>query len=174
MTGAILLILSTPGDGDEEIGLKRVGDRRDVVISPRRMNLNKRMAEKAFLYAQQHAKRVVALLILSSDLYHWGTNDIILPGPAKAKFSGHIREALFNRSMEQRHMLEKMAFRYGVPLEFRPVETDDPVASALMEARQGYERIFMLKERKRLFPILKKTMEQCLRKGTSVPLSICR
>jgi len=112
----------------------------------------------------------VALQILNSDLFHWGFNDTILPGPAKTRFIGHIREDLLNRSRESTIMLKEVARRNKVPLEIRKVETREPSSAALEEAEKGYDRIFMGKEKRRLFPVFKKTMEQQLRKGVSTPI----
>jgi hypothetical protein len=130
----------------------------------------KRVSEQAIKYAKEHAKDLVVLQILTSDLYHWGFNDIILPGPAKSRFIGHIREEIMKNSMESTAMLEEQANREGINLEIRKVETRDPVTVALEEAGKGYERVFMGKEKKRLFPIFKKTLEQHLKRELSVPI----
>ena len=111
----------------------------------------------------------MALQTLSSDLFHWGFNDTILPGQAKTRFIGYIREELLSRSLDSTIMLKEMAQRNKVPLEIRRVETREPTSAALEEAEKGYDRIFMGKEKKRLFPIFKKTIEQQLRKGVSTP-----
>ena len=68
-------------------------------------------------------------------------------------------------------MLKEMAQRNKVPLEIRKVETREPSSAALEEAGKGYDRIFMGKEKKRLFPVFKKTIEQQLRKGVSTPIT---
>ena len=67
-------------------------------------------------------------------------------------------------------MLKELAQRNKVPLEIRKVETREPSSAVLEEAEKGYDRIFMAKEKRRLFPIFKKTMEQKLRKGVSTPI----
>ena len=170
MKDAILLILRIPSS-DDAVAMMKVGDRVDVRPVQDDPDQEKRIAERAFVYAKKHSKRVVALQILSSDLFHWGFNDTILPGPAKSKFIGHIREELLNRSHESTTMLKEMAQRNKVPLEIRKVETREPTSAALEEAEKGYDRIFMGKEKKRLFPIFKKTIEQHLQKGVSTPIT---
>jgi len=116
---------------------------------------------------------LVALMILSSDLYHWGFNDIILPGPAKSSFIGHVRQELVTRSENTLKRLEEKARIHGVTLDVRKIETLDPASAALEEAQKGYEKIFMIKEKSRFFPIFKKTVEQQLRKETSTPIITC-
>jgi hypothetical protein len=169
MNDAVLLILRVPSS-DDGVALMKVGDRVDVRPVPDDPDREKRIAERAFVYAKEHAKRVMALQILNSDLFHWGFNDTILPGPAKTRFIGHIREDLLNRSRESTIMLKEVARRNKVPLEIRRVETREPSSAALEEAEKGYDRIFMGKEKRRLFPVFKKTMEQQLRKGVSTPI----
>ena len=170
MKDAVLLILRVPSSDDDGVALMKVGERIDVQSMPDDPDREQRIAEQAFVYAKEHAKRVVALQILNSDLFHWGFNDIILPSPAKTKFIGYIREELLRRSRESAIRLKEMAQRNKVPLEIRKVETREPSSAVFEEAEKGYDRIFMEKEKKRLFPIFKKTIEQQLRKGVSTPI----
>ena len=165
MSDSILLILRVPGSDHEEVAIERVGDRMDVKSVRKDPSRDEQVAERAFIYAKRFSKRVVALQILTSDLYHWGYNDIILSGPAKMRFIGHVREELLSRSLESATMLEEKARSQGVELEIRRVETRDPVLTALEEAEKGYDSIFIPKEKKRIFPLLSKTLAQSLSKG---------
>jgi len=171
MKDEVLLILRVPSSDDDGVAMMKVGDRVDVRSVDHDPARDQRTAERAFEYAEEQGKRVVALQILTSDLFHWGFNDIILSGPAKTQFIGYIREQLLSRSLESNAMLKEMAQRYQVPLEIRKVETRDPSSAAVEEAQKGYDRIFIGKEKKRLFPIFKKTIEQHLRKGVSTPIT---
>ena len=170
MKDAVLLILRVPSS-DDGVAIAKVGDRVDVRPVQDDADREQRIAERAFAYAKKHTKRVVALQVLSSNLFHWGFNDAILPGPAKTRFIGHIREELLSRSHESTIMLKEMAQRNKVPLEIRRLETREPTSAALEEAEKGYDRIFMGKEKKKLFPIFRKTIEQQLRKGVSTPIT---
>ena len=170
MKDAILLILRVP-NSDDGVAMMKVGDRVDVRPVQDDPDREQRIAKGAFVYAKKHAKRVVALQILSSDLFHWGFNDTILPGPARTRFIGYIREELLSRSHESTVMLKEMAQRDKVPLEIRRKVTREPFSAALEEAEKGYDRIFMGKEKKKLFPLFEKTIEQHLRKGVSTPIT---
>lgn len=132
--------------------------------------MNEDVANKAFLYARRSSKRLVALQVLASDLFHWGLNDNILSGPAKTRFVGYIREQLLDKCLETTKMLEQKARQHGVSFEIKRVETDDPASSVLEEARGDYDRIFIGREQKKLFPLFQKSMEQQLRKNISVPI----
>lgn len=171
MSDAILLILRVPESDEQGVALRRVHDRLDVTSAAKRHSaINEDAANKAFLYAGSSSKQLVVLQVLASDLFHWGLNDNILSGPAKMRFIGHIREQLLYRSMETTKMLRQKARHHGVSLEIKRVETDDPASAALEEARGDYDRIFIGKEKKRLFPIFKKGIEQHLRKHISIPI----
>lgn len=173
MTEAVLLILRVPDSDREKVAMMRVKGRVDIGTVQRDQDLDVKVAESAFFYAKRSSRSLVALLILNSDLFHWGFNDVILSGPAKTRFIGHIREELMKRSEETLSMLQEKADHHGVALEIRRIETRDPVSTALEEAQKGYEKIFMVKEPKRRFPIFAKTIEQQLRKETSIPIVTC-
>jgi hypothetical protein len=132
--------------------------------------MNEDASDRAFLYAKHSSKRIVALQILSSDLFHWGLNDNILSGPAKVKFIGHIREQLLGESREITKMLEQKALQHDVPIHIKRIETNDASSAVVEEAGKGYDRIFIGREKKKFFPIFKKSMEQCLRKNVSIPV----
>ena len=171
MSDTVLLILRVPCSDDRGVALRRIHGRVDVAsVKKNGLAMDEEAVNKALLYAGRLSKRLVAFLILTSDLYHWGYNDIILSGPAKTRFIGHVREQVFNKCLETTKMLEEKALQYGVPIEIKRVETSDPVSAVLEEAGKGYDRIFLARERKKTFPIFKKTLEQYLRKRVSTPI----
>jgi hypothetical protein len=171
MSDAVLLIIRLPDSDGEGVALKRVQGRLDVArVEKGKDALHGDAVEKAFLYAGRRSKRLVVLQILTCDLLHWGYNDTILPGPAKTRYIGHIREQMVDKSLETTKMLEKQALHHGVPLEIKRIETMDPVSVALEEARGDYDRIFIGKERKKIFPIFERTIGQHLRKKISIPI----
>jgi hypothetical protein len=77
------------------------------------------------------------------------------------------------RGIEREKTLREWAQRRGISLEIQTVESQDPASVAVEEAKKGYDRIFLPKEKKRRFPILKKTVEEHLRKEISIPLVPC-
>jgi hypothetical protein len=172
MSDAVLLILRLPDSDEQGVVLKRVQGRLDVTrVEKREVTLHDDDAMgKAFLYARRMSKRLVVLQILTSDLFHWGYNDTILPGPAKARYLGYIREQIAKKSLEMTKILENQALHHGISLEIKRVETMDPVSAALEEARGDYDRIFIGKERKKVFPIFERTIGQHLRKKISIPI----
>jgi hypothetical protein len=171
MSDAILLILKVPESDEQGVALKRVNGHLDVSSTKEQHSaINEEAADKAFLYAMQSSKRLVVLQVLSSDLFHWGLNDNILSGPAKMRFVGHVREQILDKSLETTKMLQQKARHYSVSFENKKIETDDPVSAALEEARGDYDRIFIGKEKKKLFPLFKKGMGQYLHKKLSIPI----
>lgn len=171
MSGTVLLILRVPGSDEQKVALKRVNGRLDVSsIEVEHSTINEDAAEKAFLYAKHSSNPIVVLQVLISDLFHWGLNDNILSGPAKMRFVGHVREQLLDKSLETTRMLEEKAKQHGVFLEIKKVETDDFNRASLDEACKNYNKIFIAKEKKKLFPLFEKSMGQYLRKNISIPI----
>ena len=171
MADAVLLILRVPEADDQDVVLKRINGHLDVSTAGNRyFSINEDAADKAFNYASRSSGRMVALQILTSDLFHWGMNDNILSGAAKMRFIGHVREQVLEKSHETTEMLRQKAIEYGVPLEIKSVETDDPVLAAFEEASRDYDRIFITKEREKVFPLFKKSMGQYLRKKINIPV----
>ena len=124
----------------------------------------KEAVDAAFSFARSSGKNVTALQILTSDLYHYGHNDLIATRPSKAQFLLYIREQVLERATAQAAELRKSALDKGITLLIRPVETEDVAAAVIAEAKNGYDRIFLPKERKKLFPLLKRPLIRSLGK----------
>ena len=171
MSDVVLLILLVPGSDKYRVELRRIRGCVDVASTEKKgLAMDEDVVNKAMMYAKRFSRRLVTLQILTTDLFHWGYNDIILSGPAKTRFIGHVREQIFEKSFETTKMLEEKALQYGVPLEIKRVETCDPALASLEEARRDYDRIFISKEKKKFFPIFEKTIGQHLRKKISIPI----
>lgn len=174
MPDSVLLILRIPDSDDEKVAMTKVGGRLDVKHVGWDINRQKRVIDDAIKYAKEKSKNLVVLQILTSDLYHWGFNDIILPGPARARFIGHIREEIMENSKVVTKILEGRADKEGISMEIHKMETRDPVSVAIEEARSGYDAVFLRKEEKKLFPIFKKTLETHIKKNLSIPVITCQ
>jgi hypothetical protein len=120
--------------------------------------------DAAFRVARDSSKKIVALQILTSDLYHYGHNDLIATRPSKAQFLLYIREQVLARAIEKAEQLRERALDAGVSLAICPVETEDLISAVMTEAKKGYELIFLPKEKRRLFPLLKKQPVRQLKK----------
>ncbi len=120
--------------------------------------------EAAFRLARASSKKIVALQILTSDLYHYGHNDLVATRPSKAQFLLYIRDQVLARASAEAEELRKKALNTGVSLAICPVETEDVVSTVMTEAKKGYDVIFLPKEKRRLFPLLKEQPVRQLRK----------
>ena len=171
MADEVLLILKVSDSDGQGVAIKRVNGRLNVTSTGESCSAaNSDAADKAFIYAKSSSRRLVVLEILSSDLFHWGACDNILSGAAKVRFIGHVREQLLEKSGITTKMLHEKSMQYGVPVEIKTVETDDPAYAALEEAHGDYNRIFIAKEKNKMFPIFKKSMGQLLQKKISIPI----
>jgi hypothetical protein len=120
--------------------------------------------EEAFRAASATGAEIALLQILTSDLYHYGHNDLVATRPSKAQFLLYIREQVLERAAAQAADLRKRALDTGITLSVRPVETEDVAAAVIAEAKNGYDRIFLPRERKKLFPLLKRPIIRSLGK----------
>ena len=70
--------------------------------------------------------------------------------------------------------LKTKARELGIPLEILMSESKDPVESIIQEARKGYGVVFVPKERKKLFPLMKRhTLESMLKKHDIMNVVAC-
>ena len=173
MNDKILLILSALDTDDDRIAIKKSSHGRDVEVRRNSKRGEGRVIEEAFRYAESTSKKVVALQILTSNLYHWGRNDSILSGPGKARFLIYIRDEVLRRGKDRAKELQERAQRRGIALETRSVESEDPASTIVEEAEKGYDSIFLPKQRKGLFPIFEKTLAQHLHKKVSSHIIEC-
>ena len=173
MTDKVLLLLGLSDAEDDGIAIEKTSDRRDVKVKGETKRHEENAVEHAFSYAESKSKTVVALQILHSDLYHYGHTDLLLPGPGKKRFLNYIRDELMKRGIEREKALREKAQKRGILFEMRSIEAQDPASTAVEEAKKGYDMIFLPKEKKRRFPILKKTVEQHLQKEVPIPLIVC-
>jgi hypothetical protein len=121
--------------------------------------------EEGFRAAQFSSRKAKVLQILTSELYHYGHNDLVAPRLNKQRFLFYIRDQVLERGVIEADRLREKARNMGVPLEIDQVETEDVLSTVVAEAKKGYETIYLAKEKKRLFPLLgMRTLEQSLRK----------
>ena len=129
--------------------------------------------EEALRTAKSESRKARVLQILDSDLYHYGHNDLVAPRLNKQRFLDYIRGQVLMRGDQEADLLARKARAMGVSLDISPVETDDLVSTVLAEAKKGYEIIFLAKEKKRIFPLLKKNLARELRKATAIRVVEC-
>lgn len=129
--------------------------------------------EEAIRIAQSESRRARVLQILDSDLYLYGHNDLVAPRLNKQRFLLYIRDQVLEQGAVEAKLLSEKAQSMGVTLEIEPVETDDLVSTVVAEARKGYEMIFLAKEKKRIFPLLKKNLAGELRRQSAARVVEC-
>jgi hypothetical protein len=129
--------------------------------------------DEALRTARGEARRTRVLQILDSDLYFYGHNDLVAPRLNKQRFLLYIREQVLEKGGIEAQEIREKALSMGVSLEIDPVETDDLVSTVIAEAKKGYEMIYLAKEKKRLFPLLKKNLARELRKAVAARIVEC-
>jgi hypothetical protein len=129
--------------------------------------------DAAFSRAKLTLTRLRVLQILTSDLYHYGHQDLVATRPSKRQFLLHIREEVLRRGKAEAQALQAKASEIGITLEVCEIESEDILSAALSEAKKGYDVIFLPKQTKTLFPLFKKTPAEHLRKNTSSQIVSC-
>lgn len=129
--------------------------------------------KEAFRAAQSDSKKVKVLQILDSGLYFYGHNDLVAPRLSKRTYLLYIREQVLEQGKIEAGELRERARNMGVSLEIDPVETDDVVSTVIAEAKKRYDKIFLPKEKKKLFPIFEKTLEHHLKRKVSSLIISC-
>jgi hypothetical protein len=165
MKDSVLLILNALDSDEDKLAIEPFGAKRDVRAKGPSRDGDEALVEAAFKYAVSKGKKVKAVQVLSSNLYHWGRHDIIISGPGKMTFLLYVKELVMERGQEKADILENKARSMGVPLEIQLSESKDPVQTIIQEAKKGYDTVFLPKERKKLFPLSKRhTLEDVLKK----------
>jgi len=120
--------------------------------------------EEALRRAESTSKKIVALQILNSELYHYGHNDIIASGRAKSDFLLYIRQEVLEKGRMQAAKLMDKAKARGLQLDLISIETENPAEAVITEARKGYGLVVVPKEPRKLFPLLQRTVSQEVRR----------
>lgn len=128
---------------------------------------------EAFSYAQSASTRLHVTQILGSNLYHYGHHDLVATRPFKREFLLYIREEVLERGKEEILALEELAAEMGVSLEVDSIESEDILSTALSEAKKGYDIIFLPRQKKKLFPLFKRTLPGFLQKKISCRIVLC-
>ncbi len=129
--------------------------------------------EQAFHAARSGSGKVKVLQILDSGLYHYAHNDLVAPRLSKRTFLLYIRELVLEKGRVEADELVRKACEMGISLDITPVETDDVISTVIAEAEKGYDEIFLPKEKKKLFPLFKRTIEQHLKKKVPARVIAC-
>jgi hypothetical protein len=145
---------------------------KDILIVYRGDGSN-RAVEEALRIAQSESRRARLLQILDSDLYLYGHNDLVAPRLNKQRFLLYIRDQVLEQGAAEAKLLSEQARSMGVTLEIDPVETDDLASTVITELHKGYEMVFLAKEKKKLFPLLKKNLARVLRKKSLARIIEC-
>lgn len=129
--------------------------------------------EQAFHAARSDSKKVKVLQILDSGLYHYAHNDLVAPRLNKRTFLLYIREHVLEQGRLEAGELIRKAGEMGISLDIDPVESDDIISTVIAEAKKGYDEIYLPKEKKKFFPIFKRTMEQHLKRKVPGRIIAC-
>jgi hypothetical protein len=111
--------------------------------------------DQAVAYAQSHDVRLEVLLILGSHLYHYGHNDVVVPGKARAGFLTYVAEQVAEEGRRLGERVLSQAAERGVAATVKPIMEENCEAS-IHDALAGTSGpVLKAPNRRRLFPIFK-------------------
>jgi nucleotide-binding universal stress UspA family protein len=140
-----------------------VNSRERILLIVTHENCGKAV-EAAFNHARRTSGTVHVLQILTSDLYHHGHHDLVATRHSKRQFLLHIREEVLERGGTALQALEDHARNLGIILETSVVESENLYAASLSEAKKGYDVIFLPEQKRKLFPLFKRTLAEYLQR----------
>jgi hypothetical protein len=127
----------------------------------------------AFAYAKNSSATVVALQVVTSNLYHYGHVDLIATRPSKRDFLLYIRDEMVARAKTEAERLQHRAEGFGVDLEIKTVETEDVRKTLVDEATCGYTAVFMAPQKRKLFPLLERNLNKVMKKSAPCEVVVC-
>ena len=151
--------------------MERQVDDRILLILTGEDNAN--AEESAFSCAKSTSKKLVVLQILTSNLYHYGHQDIIATRPSKRQFLLHIRDEVLERGKAKAKAMAEKAEEEGIALEILSVESEDILSTAAEEAGKIYDAVFVQRKKRKLFPLFEKTLARHLRKKAACRVVEC-
>ena len=111
--------------------------------------------DQAVAYAQSHDARLEVLLILGSHLYHYGHNDVVVPGKARADFLTYVAGQVAEEGKRLGKRILARAAERGVAVTIRPI-MEENCGIWLPHAFAGSRGpVLMARSKRRLFPIFK-------------------
>ena len=95
------------------------------------------------------------LLVIGSHLYHYGHNDVIVPGKARAGFLAYVAGEIAEEGRKRAEGLRAEATEKGVPIRIEPIMEED--CRGLLQERlaAGTGPVMAASTRRRVFPIFK-------------------
>lgn len=128
---------------------------------------------EAFSHAKSNSKRLRVTQILGSNLYPYGHQDLVATRPSKREFLLYIREEVLKRGKVEIMALEKLAGEMEITLDVNSIESEDVPSAALSEVREGYDIVFLPRQKKKLFPLFKRPLHKYLQKKISCRIVPC-
>jgi hypothetical protein len=145
----------------------------DIIMAIHSSDESMKAVERALRSAQSRAIKVRVLLILDSELYHYGHVDLVAPRLNKQRFLLYIREQVLEKGRRIEEDIRGKAMNMSVPIEIDSIETDDLALTIITEAKRGCKAIYLEKEKKKIFPLLKKNLASEIRKKSGVRVIEC-
>ena len=113
------------------------------------------VVDQAVAYAQSHGVRLEVLLILGSHLYHYGHNDVVVPGKARAGFLTYVAAQVAEEGKRLGERILSQAAERGIRATVKPILEEDCVTLLDHALAEGSGPVLKSRNKRCLFPIFK-------------------
>lgn len=111
--------------------------------------------DQAVAYAEAHDARLEVLLIMGSHLYHYGHNDVVVPGKARAGFLTYVAEQVAEEGKRLGKRILSQAAERGVAATVKPIMEENCGALLHHALAERSGPVLKARNKRRLFPIFK-------------------
>ena len=124
------------------------------------------VSARAVALAREQGALLEVLLVMKSHLYHYGHNDVIVPGKARAGFLAYVSGEIAEEGKRKAAELETLAVEQGVPVRIEPITEED--CGGILEERLADSTgpVMAASTRRSLFPLFKNDEVAAALKGT--------
>jgi len=111
--------------------------------------------DRALDYAVAHDARLEVLLVMGSHLYHYGHNDVVVPGKARAGFLTYVAEQVAEQGKRLGKQILARAAERGIAVTIRPIMEENCGVLLHRALAEGIGPVLKAGSKRRLFPIFK-------------------
>jgi hypothetical protein len=109
----------------------------------------------AVALAREQGAALEVILVINSHLYHYGHNDVVVPGRARAGFLAYVSGEIAEEGKIKAEGLRVQAREQGVSVRIQPIMEED--CRGLLQERlaEGMGPVMAASSKRGLFPLFK-------------------
>jgi hypothetical protein len=125
------------------------------------------VSARAVALAREQGAALEVLLVIHSHLYHYGHNDVVVPGKARAGFLAYVSEEIAEQGKKGAEGIRAQECEQGVPVRIQPIMEEDCQGTLQERLACGTGPVLAASTKPRLFPLFKSDAVAAALKGTA-------